>query len=199
MRHRLDIPGSRGVYANQGKAEAVPECVELLLRHKADLSLEDVWGRTPLQVVLRHRRAGLHFSTNPTRVITRIVTLAEQCAEIMGAASMATMTSPSTEAAKLGQFPGCNECEGSLSLMEQRRRGSCFSCWCKRFIVWCVECDDWRRLVADSEAAAKKCSECRVTVQRSRYFCQGCGNPHTDCECRYPPCAACGTPREKRR
>jgi len=45
-----------------GKAEAVPECVELLLQHKADLNLQDVWGRTPLQVVSQHRRAGLHFS-----------------------------------------------------------------------------------------------------------------------------------------
>ena len=34
-----------------GIAEAVPDCVKLLVRYKADLSLVDAWDRTPLQVV----------------------------------------------------------------------------------------------------------------------------------------------------
>ena len=141
-----------------------------------------------------------------------MVTSVEECAEIMGAESTSTMTQRSTKAAKVGEFPGCQYCERSMSHAEWRRFGSCWSCGWKKFVVWCAQCDDWIRLVTDSEAAAKECRQCQVAVRRSRYFCQRCTYPHTQCECpkkqeeidngepcRYPSCSGCGKPRERPR
>ena len=48
--------------------------------------------------------------------------------------------------------------------------------------------------MAESEAAAKTCLQCQVTVQRSRYFCSNCGTAHTHCEC--VDCASCGKRRD---
>ena len=62
-------------------AEAVQDCVKLLVQHKADLSLVDAWERTPLQVVLQYRRVGIHFAEGPER---RVIELAEQCVDIRG-------------------------------------------------------------------------------------------------------------------
>ena len=45
-----------------GFGQGVPDCVQVLLQYKADLSSVDAWDRTPLQVVLQQRRAGIHFA-----------------------------------------------------------------------------------------------------------------------------------------
>ena len=221
-----------------GQAEAVPECVKLLLQHKADLTLEDVWGRTPVQVVLQHRRAAYRYEGGGrcARVATRIVSSAEKCAEIMGvfrvhtdgedipdgyviyrivpATGVITLLpdhkrEPANPGHTAWRFPSCTYCERNVSQLEWRRVGSCWGCWWQRFVVWCSECTAWKPLEVDSEVAAKTCLQCRVTVQRSRYFCDRCMRAHTHCECaekkrknnngecRRPSCAVCGKSRAR--
>lgn len=168
--------------ATSGIAAAVPDCVKLLVQFQADLSLVDAWDRTPLQVVLQHRRAGIHFASGLER---RVLKFTEQCVEIMGAQAMAAMPSRDAEAATDLRHPWCEYCMRSLSCLERRnlRVGACDACYWKRFAVWCAQCDAWRPLVAESEAVAKLCPKCQVLVQPSRYFCQSCGDPHAACEC----------------
>lgn len=195
---RLEFNQWYGNHAMSGIAKAVPDCVKLLVRYKADLSLVDAWDRTPSQVVLQHRRAGVHFATGLTRGVLK---LTEECVEIMGAEARATMPSRDAEAATDLRHPFCKYCMRSLSSLEHRNlcAGACYACYWKGFVVWCVQCDAWRPLVTESEAAAKTCPKCQVLLQPSRYFCQSCGDPHADCECPKEDCEhpkICKSPKE---
>ena len=100
---------------------------------------------------------------------------------------------------------------------------ACAACMTSDLEAWCAQCGAWRRLVAESEAAAKTCLQCQVLLKPSRYLCQSCGDVYAVCECRdepcktdtttvvggrdggegetcrYPPCRSCGNPREVRR
>jgi hypothetical protein len=169
---------------------AVPDCVKLLVRYKADLSLVDVWGRTPLQVALQHRRAGVHFAQmlnaetlQPhAEMLTaghcsRMLKWIEECVEIMGGEAMATMPSRDTEAARDLSHPWCEYCMQSLSPQE------CDACHWKQYVVWCAQCDAWRPVAAESGPADKTCPECLVLARPSRHFCQKCCNLHGCCQC----------------
>ena len=134
------------------------------------------------------------------------------------------MPSRDAEAATGLTRPWCDCCMRSLSRTEgPQDLYACRACDWKRWVVWCARCDAWRRLVEESEAAAKTCLQCQVLLQPSRYFCQSCGNTYAMCEClnkkrktdtttvmgglhdgegekcRYPPCSSCGNQRERPR
>lgn len=168
--------------AVSGIAMAVPDCVQLLVQYKADLNLVDAWDRTPLQVVLQHRRAGACLNRGREAVV---MTLAERCVEIMGAEAKATMPSRKAEAATDLRYPMCQVCMVDLRSLEHRnlRQIACDACYWKGFAVWCALCQAWRPLRAESEAAAKTCPQCQVLQQPSRYFCQSCGDRPARCQC----------------
>ena len=63
----LEDEGDGRAFHFTGEGEGVPDCVRVLLQYKADLSLVDAWDRTPLQVVLQQRRAGIHFAEGQNR------------------------------------------------------------------------------------------------------------------------------------
>jgi len=192
---RLEFDEWHGDNAMSAIAQAVPDCVQLLVRYKADLSLVDAWDRTPVQVVLQHRRAGVNFATGLQREVMK---LTEQCVEIMGAEAMASMPSRAAEAATALRHPWCKYCMRSLSSLERRnlRVEACDACYWKGFVVWCAQCEAWRPLVAESAAAAKTCSQCQVLLQRSRHWCQSCGYLHADCACPEEDCDKLAPPAE---
>jgi len=163
-------------------ANAVPDCVKLLVQYKADLSLVDAWDRTPVQVAFQHRREGVHFASGLTREVLK---LTEQCIEIMAPAARATMPSREAEAATDLRLLWCMYCMRSLRSLEHRNldEDSCAACYWKGYGVWCAQCDAWRPLVADFEAATTACPTCQVLLQPSRYFCQSCYLRHADCDC----------------
>ena len=174
-----------------GIPAAVPDCVKVLVQHKADLNLTDAWGRTPLHMVLQHRRGVIRHSTAESR---RVLKWAEECVEIMGAAAMATMPSRDAEYAAAPDFPWCHYCMRGLPLLHalpwnrtfgdgSRWQRGCDACHWKGYVFWCAQCDAWRPVVADSEAADKTCPACLVLARPSRHFCQSCGNVYMRCQC----------------
>ena len=120
-----------------GEGEGVPDCVQVLLQHKADLSSVDAWDRTPLQVVLQQRRAGIHFAEQAK---TRVIELAEQCVEIMGAEARASMPSRDAEAATELTRPWCQRCMRSRSCVAIQFEGQgCIACVTSKLEAWCAQ------------------------------------------------------------